>query len=1397
ITYPVELAMATIPNTVEIRSISRFGLSVVTVVFKDEVDIYTGRQLVFERISQAQSQIPPGLGTPEMAPISTGLGEIYQYVLINKKDSPKKYTPMELRTIQDWIVKRQLIGTPGVAEVSSFGGFLKQYEVSVDPDRLQAMNVTITDIFNALEENNSNTGGAYIEKGANASFIRGIGVINSLEDVENIVIKEVNGIPLLIRDVAEVGFGTAVRYGALTRNGEGETVGGIVLMLKGENSMEVVNRVKSRISSIQKSLPEGIELEAFLDRSTLINKTINTVTKNLVEGALIVIFILVLLLGNIRAGLIVASVIPLSMLFAISMMNVFNVSGNLMSLGAIDFGLIVDGAVIIVESIVHRITSGGHFGGVAKLNQQQMDKVVLDASVKIRKSAAFGEIIILIVYLPILALVGIEGKMFQPMAQTVSFAIFGALILSLTYVPMMSSVFLKKDTTHKRNISDIIIEKLQKVYQPVLNFALKRKLLIVVSSVGLFLVSLVIFLRMGGEFIPTLIEGDLAIESSISPGSSLSQSVRTFSLAEKILLEKFPSEVKEVVSKIGSAEIPTDPMPIEAADITVILYDPDEWKVTDSREELIEKMEEALSAIPGLNAEFSQPIQLRFNELLTGVKQDVAVKIYGEDLNILYQKANEVAEIIRPVEGVADIKVEQTVGLPQILVNYNRNKIAQYGLSVDKLNHNLNSAFAGSHAGIVYEGEKRFSLVVRLREKSRRSIRDVENLFIPLPNGNQIPLKEVATIQYMEGAMQVSRDNTRRRTTVGINVRDRDVESVVDDIKKRLSTRLSLPPGYSVTYGGQFENLQAGKERLQIAVPVALALIFVLLFFTFHSVKQTVLIFTAIPMAAIGGVFALLIRGMPFSISAGVGFIALFGVAVLNGIVLISYLNQLKAEGLNDLNERIKTATKVRLRPVIMTAAVASLGFLPMALSQSEGAEVQRPLATVVIGGLITSTILTLVVLPVLYSYFETGFKLFSKKGSISRVLILIVISIPFISKAQGHSEKLNPLTIQEAIALAYENNPSIKQSSLEVENQNVLRGTAFDFPKTSFGFSYGQFDGPAIDNSISIGQDFRFPTYYTSASTMSAKRVRASEYQLAAQKNELARNVKIAYLQLALVEERLALLRYQDSLYRDFARAAEVRYRTGETAYLEKVAAEARLMQIENSLMQARVDSNVFQQTIQRLIGINSPVTVSDDFFQGSYGEITDTIQLKNNPYLNYLQQLIAVNEAQLKLERASLLPDLSIGFVSQTLQGFHEINGSSAYYGSDHRFNSVRAGVAVPLWFKPYRSRIQSAKIEAQIAEARFEAQSLQMEITVQEQISQLIKQRNTIEYFQEKALPQANLLIDFSQKSYRAGEIGYIELLNNISEAIQIRLSYIESLNNFNQIKINLEYLIGGNY
>lgn len=975
VTTPIEMALANIPRLQERRSISRSGLSVITLIFDDQADIYWARSQVSQVLNDAVKELPKNTST-EMGPIATALGEIYHYTVRTKKGYENKYSLTQLRTIQDWIVRKQLSGTPGVAEVSGWGGFVKQYEVAISTDRLNANGITVSEVFDALQKNNANTGGSYIEQNSNQYYIRAIGVAKTCDDIANIPVKNVNGITIKVGDIAKVQEGHATRFGAVTRDGEGEVVAGIAIMLKGENFQEVSKNVKSRIAQIQKSLPEGVIIEPFIDRTNLVKRVEGTIEHNLIMGGLIVIFVLVIFLGNWRAGLVVASVIPLSMLFAFGMMKTFGIDGNLMSLGAIDFGMIVDSAVIIVEAVVTHINQKTQ---KTSLTQAEMDEEVHFSASRIRQSAAFGEIMIMIVYVPLMTLVGIEGKMFRPMALTVFFAILGAFILSLTYVPMASSLFLSKKISKKETFADKMVKKIQQWYLPVLNWVLKQNKNVITGAVALFCVSLVAFKFLGGEFIPSLEEGDFAVEMSMSQGTSLSQMVESCTKAEKLLKAEYP-EVKQVVSRIGSAEIPTDPMPVERADIMISLKPKAEWTSAETTEELMEKMEETLHTIPGLEAEISQPIQMRNNELLTGIKQDVAIKIFGDDLDELTKLGEHVGKMISGIQGVSGTSVEQVSGLPQIQVVYNHERMAEYGINVDDINQVLETSFAGGIAGSIYEGERKFDIVLRL-DNNDRNVSSIQNLAIPIGSGETIPLTQVADIIYEPAPAQISHENGARRIYVGFNIKGRDVQSTVDEIQNLLDAKLKLPEGYYYTYGGEFQNLQSAITRLMIVVPLALIIIFLLLYATVKNVRESLFVFSAIPLAAIGGVWALWFRGMPFSISAGVGFIALFGVAVLNGIVLIGEMNQMQKNQLSSavesgrsntqlIHERIIDSCMIRLRPVLMTALVASLGFLPMALSHGDGAEVQRPLATVVIGGLITSTLLTLLVLPAIYKTF-------------------------------------------------------------------------------------------------------------------------------------------------------------------------------------------------------------------------------------------------------------------------------------------------------------------------------------------------------------------------------------------------------------------------------------------
>ncbi len=961
ITFPVETAMSGIPNVEEIRSVSKFGISNVTIVFNESTDIYFARQLILERLSQAREQIPSNIGSPELGPIATGLGEIYQYEVKAKDGS--KYSATDLRTIHDWNIRRQLMGVQGVTEVNAHGGFGKQYEVRLSPEKLQSYGLTLRDVYEAVMRNNGTVGGGYIEKGAEQYLLRGIGLVEKTEDVANIVVKTgKEGVPIFVKDLGEIVEGKGIRQGAVTADGKGEVVSGMAIMLKGENSRTVAERVKAKVADIQKTLPEGVEIVPFYDRTDLVKRAIATVETNLVEGALLVIFVLLLLLGNWRGALLVATIIPLSMLFAAILMRIFGVSGNLMSLGALDFGLIVDGAVVMVENVIRRRAEAQHEG-----SREPPERTILEACQEVARPVVFAVAIIGIVYLPILSLRGIEGKMFVPMALTVIFALIGSLILSLTFIPAMLAIFLKGNVSEKESF---LIRWSKRIYKPSLEFVMKFRSQVLAVAVALVFISGAIFPFLGGEFIPRLDEGDILIETILVPSVSLNQSTKTTTEVEKVV--KTFQEVKTVVSKIGAPAVATDSMSLNQCDIFVMLKPTSEWTTGRTKEQLIEEMSKKLEAeVPdAASFGFMQPIEMRVNELIAGTRGDVAIKLYGDDLDILAEKGKEIEKVLATINGSVEAKAEVTTGLPQLQIKPNREKIARYGLNVEDVNDLVESIFAGKKAGEVFEGEQRFDLVLRLNENASQTVETVQNLILTSPTGQRVRLADIAEVKVLDGAAQISRDDTRRRIVVSTNVRNRDIASFVEEAKLKIEKDVKLPAGYYLKWGGAFENLERATNMLLIVVPIALFLIFVMLFSTFNSVKQALFIYTGIPFAIVGGVIALALRGMPFSISAGVGFIALFGVAVLNGVVMVSFINHLREEG-NSVIDAVKEGAMTRLRPVLMTALVASLGFIPMALATSAGAEVQRPLATVVIGGLITSTLLTLLILPTLYGWFE------------------------------------------------------------------------------------------------------------------------------------------------------------------------------------------------------------------------------------------------------------------------------------------------------------------------------------------------------------------------------------------------------------------------------------------
>lgn len=1379
LTYPVELEMANLPGVKEIRSVSKFGLSVVTVVFDDDLGTYLPRQLIAEKIKSAEEKIPAGFGKPFMGPVSTGLGEIYQYVIDVDAKHKEQYSLSDVRTIQDWLVKRQLSGIPGVVEVNTWGGYLKTYEVAINPERLRAMDVSIFDVFTSLEKNNGVAGGGYIEKVNESYFIRGEGLVGSVEDIENIVVTLKGEVPVYIRDIASVGFGHANRFGAITGNGEGEKVLGQVMMLKDANSNAVIEAVKQRVAEIQSSLPPGISINPFLERSELISKTTFTIAENLILGCLIVIFVVVLLLGNWRSGLVVASVIPLCLLFALSLMYIFGVDANLMSLGAIDFGIIIDGAVIIVEFIAFKITSQrAKLLALSKTERQGLiDAITYQGATKMMNSAVFGQLIIIIVFIPILSLVNVEGKMFRPMALVFCFALIGAMVLCFTYIPVMASLFIKPSNTEKKTISSRLIAFLEDKYQPTITWALRKKRFVLGMAVGLLVFTAFLYSRMGGEFVPTLDEGDFVIQPVLKTGMSLSKTIEATTQMEKIL-KKFP-EVEQVVSRIGAAEVPTDPMSMEESDVIIKLKPKGEWTSAESKDELADKFKEALSEeIAGVDFEFTQPIEMRFNELITGVRADLAIKIFGEDLDVLYNKALEIEKAIQNVEGAADISVEKTAGLPQMSVKYNRQKIAKYGLNIEDLNKVITMGFAGMPAGTVFEGEKQFDLVLRYDESHRRDIDNIENASVSLPNDSKLRLSEFASITYTKGPAKISRDNTKRRIVVGVNVRNRDLESVVNDVQSIIEREVKLPTGYTLSYGGQFENLRTASARLKVAVPIALMLIFVLLYFAFDSVKEALMIYSAIPLSAMGGVMLLYIRGLPFSISAGVGFIALFGIAVLNGIVLIEEFKELKAHGVSNINKRILMGTKNRLRPVLLTAAAAALGFLPMAISTSAGAEVQRPLATVVVGGLISATALTLVVLPILYAMFDRKGHHPKKKVKVNlkALGITLLLFLPFMGTAQQ-----NPITVEQTLKIAMENNNALQSSAKKIDQSEQLVGSAYNLDKTQVYYEYDQ--NNIAENGLPIrvfglSQSLQFPTIYGAQRKVQKQKVAMTTQQHQLTKRILTKEVYIAYYNVVYNNNLVKQYTYLDSLYGQFAVAAKKRYETGETNLLEKLTAETKQKEIAIALTQAREGVSKAHTILNQWVQSDSLITITEAVLPKIGLEEFNTADHPGMLYYNSAENLA---KSSLALERQRLLPDLNVS----VFQGTND--GSNARI-----YNGFQVGIAVPLWFGANKSKINAAKTETMIIEDEYENYKIQLQSKYDGLLSDLKKFQETVDYYETTGKRLSKELTTTASKAFQNGEIDFLQYVQLLESAKNIEINYLQNLNKHNTTVLELNYL-----
>lgn len=1367
ITYPIEVATANVPGLVETRSISRFGLSVITLVFEDDVDVYWARAQVTERLKEAQQSIPEGVGEPMLAPVSTGLSEIYQYVIKPVDDADTLWDLTKLRTVQDWQLKRELLRVPGVADVSSFGGYLKQYHVKLNPQLLQSAGVSLHEVMTALEQGSSNTGAAYIEKGDRAYFIRGLGMAESISDLEQLVIKNNNGVPVLVRDIGKVEVSHAVRYGAMTRDGKEEAVGGIILMLKGENSSAVIERVKTKIAELQKSLPAGLKVEAFLDREVLVKKAISTVITNLVEGGLIVIFVLILMLGNLRAGFIVASVIPLSMLFAISLMQTFGVSGNLMSLGAIDFGLIVDGAVIIVEIVVRKINEHLHLHQRFK-SRKDFESIVAKGAGEIMQSAAFGQFIILIVYIPILALTGIEGKMFKPMAITVSFAIVGAFILSLTYVPMMSALLLKSEKEEKEHLAEKLINRLRNAYLPVLEWFLSNRIKVAGAALGLLAGTVVLFNTLGGEFIPQLDEGDYALETRLLPGSSLTQSIEVSKVVEQKLLRSFPDEIKTAVAKIGTSEIPTDPMPIEAMDLILVLNPREQWTKATNKKELDEAIENVLADIPGVAFSLQQPIQMRFNELMTSAKTDVVIKLYGQDLDILAHKGEQIASLIAPVDGVKDVQAQKITGLPQIQIRYHRQQMASYGISTQRINEYIETAIAGKKAGIMFENEQGFDLVLKMQDDAREGAEDFNNIFITNDAGLHVPLKELAEITTVEGPAEINRDDTKRRISIGFNVRGRDVQSVVNEIETILDKKLHLPSGYHLKYGGQFENLIHARNRLLLVVPASLLVILVLLFFSFNSVKQSLLIFTAIPLAAVGGVISLWLRNMPFSISAGVGFIALFGVAVLNGIVLIAHFNHLREQGIQDIRQRILEGVSDRFRPVLMTAMVASLGFLPMALSNGAGAEVQKPLATVVIGGLISSTMLTLLVLPVLYYWSEMHTRIPAKGVAIA--LLFVTVSLP--SRAQ-----VPVLSMQQAVDSAMQQHPLVKDAEAYMKQTRTLKKTAFNPPPLDV-----LMESPTgSEMRPGILQTFDFPVVYTSQARNAKQQIRVAQQEQTITLAQLKKQVREAWASWQYAVLYLRVTAEQDSLFQSLLSAAQLSEKLGAVSGIDLLNISNEAAHYRYALQTAQQEYELARQTLSTLCMLKGTYTPDTTTAIHSLPGQWAIPAVTATPFHQLAAEQLKLSKQQLALEKWRLAPGFTIGYLNQG-------SNSTPF---DMR---LRYGIRVPLFIHSQLAGIRAARIQTERSTYRMEATTLQLQTELETANHNRLVAVNALHYFIQSALPQADALRKASMVSYRSGEISRFQHIYNLNQTHRIRLEYLQAIQSYHTAFTQILYLKG---
>lgn len=1376
LTYPVELEMSNLPGVQEIRSISKFGLSVVTIVFEDRMGTYLPRQLIGERLKLIKEKIPEGFGTPFMGPISTGLGEIYQYILDVRPGYEDRYSVSDLRSIQDWIVRRQLSGIPGVVEINTWGGDLKTYEVAVNPQQLRNYKISLSQVYEALQSNNGVVGGGYIEKNHEAFFIRADGLTKSIQDIENIVVAHKGNTPLYINDIGKVTFGKASRFGAITGNGEGEKVLGQVMMLKGANSKKVIDAVKARVDKIQPSLPEGVYVNPFLERSDLINRTTTTIAENLILGFIIVFIVVVFLLGNIRSGLVVASVIPLTLLFALSMMYLFGIDANLMSLGAIDFGIIIDGAVIIVEYIAFQITRNATKINALPLKARRgfINKLTGEGAYKMMNSAIFGQVIIIIVFIPILALTGVEGKMFRPMALTFCFALIGAMILCFTYVPVMASLFIRPNKNSRPNFSQRFITFLQGLYRLILLGALKLRAMVLTIAILMLIGSFWLLTLLGGEFVPTLDEGDFVIQPVLKTGMSLSETVEMTTRIENIL-KRFP-EVKQVVTRIGAAEVPTDPMSMEESDIIITLQPKRSWTIAGSKDELADEFKRALlKEIPGIEIEFTQPIEMRFNELISGARSDLAIRLYGDDLDILYNKANEIESLINQVPGAADISVEKIDGLPQMSIVYDRQKIAKYGVNVSQLNDIVAMGFAGKSAGLIFEGESSYDIVLRYDEPYRQSIEHLREALVDLPSGQQIALQEFATIDLRSGPAKISRNNTKRNVVVGVNVRGRDLKSVVDEIRVLIKDNITIPSGYYFHYGGQFENLQKAQHRLMIVVPIALALIFIMLLFAFGSLRETLIIYSAIPLSAIGGILTLYLRGMPFSISAGVGFIALFGIAVLNGIVLIEHFKELKTEDMKDQTKTIVNGALDRLRPVLLTAMAAALGFLPMAISTSAGAEVQRPLATVVIGGLISATLLTLIILPILYSIFGQHHRKITRPKTGTIGLILLIGSYGVLSGQQV-------LTVEEAQQIAIDRNTLTALAELDIESATILVEAQKKINPTEFYYGYDRNNTTDNGNALHVlglSHSFKMPAIHNASKLLQEAKVNelSSEYDL--QRYHLQGHIKLIYDKIQYLQAVKNVYLQVDSLYQEYLVIVERKLKAGESSIIEKMTASQKRNHTLLNAKNADFKIKKYYDQLKQALLSEEDIIIPNTEYQLLFSIIDST---GTHPLIELKKSTMSVQQRKNAVIQKQASPEIKLS----VFNGMNSFNQFELYPG-------IQVGISMPISNKAFQLENKSAQIQDDISLQRIQSTTQHLNLLRSGYEEQLRQIKDQIEVYNSTIEPNSQELLETALRSLSAKEMNYLEYLLILDSTVQSKIQKWNLIHEYNQVQILSEYLI----